>query len=395
MSKRWIGLALMMIGLGWTPAGHAQYLPSTPPAGMPEPMPCAPSMVPGPISPYQAPPGPGPDLGIPANIPGAFDECWYSPVKHVYVHVGTQALARRRPGHFPIAVLNPNNLDVIEPPLLVPPVTEDASGINPVYAWGPRGTIGILWDQCAVELSGFILDETEASILRAVPGRLNTFFFNPPLGFEGNNNLWLNADRIRTTLETNLASAELNSRWFAKAHSGPEWIVGVRYFDMQEQMAIFTDDEGLVFRDIFGKPDPTRQATYTARVHNRILAGQLGVEWQISPCCWLALGWAAKGAWGVNWANVDFSLVRGDGLVGFDTGRRHTMFSHMYDVLGFLELHLLERLRVRAGYTALWLLHVPVAQQQIDFDLSAPLQHRKDNGSVFYHGPQIEMQFLF
>ncbi len=47
-----------------------------------------------------------------------------------------------------------------------------------------------------------------------------------------------------------------------------------------------------------GQPDPTRVATYSVQTHNRLLAPQLGFEWDKSLTDWLALGVTAKGAWG-------------------------------------------------------------------------------------------------
>jgi hypothetical protein len=50
---------------------------------------------------------------------------------------------------------------------------------------------------------------------------------------------------------------------------------------------------------------------------------------------------------------------------------------------------------VRAGYDLLWVVNVPVAKDQIDFDLSNPAGMRNDHGTQFFHGPQIELQFMF
>ena len=345
--------------------------------------------------PAAAPCDPCADLSIPGTIPGAFDDCWYIPEKKVYVHIGAQALQRRRPGHQPLAVLDPNPLDRVTPPEPTPPVTLDLSALNPNFGWGPRGTVGILWDSCALEATGYYLPETTNQVWRARPGQLTSFFVNPPVGFEGNNGLWQNADKVRVSLGSTLASGEVNLRTFSKALSGADAIVGVRYFDMQERFGFFTDDEGIVFRDFLNRPDPTRQALYTSRVHNRILAGQAGFEYQSNVCRWVALGFYGKGAWGVNFSDVDISLVRGDGLVGFRGGRSDTIFSQLYDAAGFLELHLLERLRIRAGYNMVWLLDLPVASQQVDFNLQHTNGKKNNEGSVFYHGPQIEVQFLF
>src|SRR5262249_14174313 len=158
-------------------------------------MPCAPSQYPampapamsGPTMPTGGPPcSPGGDLSIPGNIPGAFDECWYIPEQKVYVHIGAQALERRRPGHQPLAVLDPNPLDRLPPPHPPPPVPLALSALTPTFGWGPRGTVGMLFDSCALEAPGYYLTETTNQVSRSPPGQLTSFFFNPPVGFEGN-----------------------------------------------------------------------------------------------------------------------------------------------------------------------------------------------------------------
>src|SRR5437764_14415557 len=120
MFKKWMGVALLAGWLGGGAVAEAQYLPGAGlPPGVPDPLPCAPpqvpplaggppaappqvpplaggipgvpppaskgkgkgrdpgELVPGPISPWAAPPGPGDDLSLPADIPNAFpcDEC--------------------------------------------------------------------------------------------------------------------------------------------------------------------------------------------------------------------------------------------------------------------------------------------------------------------------------
>jgi len=64
----------------------------------------------------------------------------------------------------------------------------------------------------SVELSGlWIPESTVSSEVRDV-GRLHTFFFNTPLGFEGNNNLFRQADIIRQEFTSQIAGGEFNVR---------------------------------------------------------------------------------------------------------------------------------------------------------------------------------------
>src|SRR5262249_17430621 len=149
---------------------------------------------------------------------------------------------------------------------------------------------------------------------------------------------------------------------------GFEWILGVRYFDLQERLSIFTDDDGIVAQP----PNSALQALYSVRTHNRILAGQFGVEWSCPLVSRVAVSAMAKGAWGVNFLDVQHLLKRGDGLIGFDNRRRQTIFSHLYEAGLFADVLLTDQLRVRAGYQVLFVVDVPEARSQIDFNLANP-----------------------
>ena len=44
---------------------------------------------------------------------------------------------------------------------------------------------------------------------------------------------------------------------------------------------------------------------------------------------------------------------------------------------------------------AMWVVNIPEAVDQVNFDLSAPLGRQDNTGSIFFHGPSLELQFLF
>jgi hypothetical protein len=111
--------------------------------------------------------------------------------------------------------------------------------------------------------------------------------------------------------------------------------------------------------------------------------------------CWFTVGANFKGAWGANFVEIDKRLTRGDGLIGFNDKNSDTIFSHLYEIGLYGDISLWEQFRFRFGYSALWIVHVPDAQTQVQFDLAHQFPGRNDNGSVFYHGPMIEFQFFF
>src|SRR5207248_8575293 len=123
MYKKWMGVALLAVGLGQGTGAKAQ-LPS--PGGvpvLPEPLPCAPTggpppgqggksppnLVPGPLSPFDAPPGPSDDLGLPPEVKNAFPCEDYPPPARAFFHLGSQALQRQRLGHGITAIIDSGN----------------------------------------------------------------------------------------------------------------------------------------------------------------------------------------------------------------------------------------------------------------------------------------------
>lgn len=409
MSRSWMGVALALACVGWTLPASAQqqampepvpFGPSTIPQGPQGPPPMTqPQMTPGPLSPEAAPPGPPPELTLPANLPGAFQEP-PPPIGGTYFYLGAKALKRNGLGGEPTASIdrdNRTNLDTGDLPrsarFLVPFQHFDDVTMN--MAWGFEAAAGWYSDGAVLEVSGFYIPQNDNSVTITAPGRLFAYFNPPPLGFEGNNGMWRQADRVSTTYQSSIGNVEVNYRWWNRGVDGFEPSVGLRYFDLNERVSIYTGDDDVVIRDINDRPDPNRQATYSVRAQNRIVAPQLGAEWNKHFLRCFSVGVMAKAAWGVNFVNVQQSLRRGDGFGPPAGTRNDIIFSHVYELGAHVDLYLLERLRVRAGYTGLFLLDVSEAVDQINFNLRDTAGSGRDDGNIFYHGPTIQVQMLF
>ena len=399
MSRRWTGWALLVGWLGLVASARAQ-------APVPEPIPCAPSMpaapqaVQGPLPPQLAPKGPCPDMVLPADIPGAFTDCPPEQETGTYFNIGSQGLLRQSLPEGSLAVVqthNPTNLkNGVKPRVERTLFTvQDYDDIRPDMNFGVEGTLGYQWGGNAIELTGFWIGDNKASAETDIPGRLFLPFFHPPLGFEGDNGMWIHADRNRITLEQSLGNAEVNYRWWNQAIRSVQGILGVRYTDLEERFDSFTGDDDLTVHDINGNPDPTRQADYRVVSHNHLVAAQLGFEWNQPVCCWLTFTWQAKAALGCNFLDVHYTLTRGDGFIGRAASRYETLFSSEYESGFFLDFWLCERARLRAGYDLLWLANMAPAINQVNFDLAHPTSRKIQQDSVLYHGPLVEVEFLF
>jgi hypothetical protein len=305
------------------------------------------------------------------------------------------ALQRQPLGHQPVAVLDPQNLDTGVPPAAGRPVILDSHDVGETLQWGVKATVGYLFGSNAIELTGFYLPSHSSQAFLSMPGRIDTLFTPIPFGFSGDNNLFLQDDRLQLLRDTQLGSAELNYHYTDAAVTDFELIVGVRFLNLRERYGIFIDDDGIAFPGINGAPDPLRTATYTASTNNRIIAPQLGCEYDHLFLSWLSAGATIKGAWGVNLLENHVDLTRGDGFVGFSNTNRTTTFSHMYDLGVHVAVHFTERLRLDVNYNLIFLAHIANVQDQVDFNLNNPVGRRDENGNVYFHGPSVELQFLF
>jgi hypothetical protein len=55
----------------------------------------------------------------------------------------------------------------------------------------------------------------------------------------------------------------------------------------------------------------------------------------------------------------------------------------------------MERARIHLGYNAMWLANVADAGDQYNFNLQNTNSTANGNHTIFFHGPVVELQFLF
>ncbi len=328
----------------------------------------------------------------------------------LYVSVGGIGMSRQRPTHTWLVNLDPGiqlngTTQFVDTGNLPPWKAQqpfDMHDIRPNYNWGVKTTLGYRCDEfCAFEVTGYYLAPNDSFVQAAVPGRLDLpFDINPtPIGFQGNNGLWSQADVVRASLQSQLGSAEANFRYRPAGGkgSGIDLLVGLRYLDYFERFGLYTGDDDLTAStfNIFGAPDQRVQALYQASVHNHILAAQLGfdAQWQCHPN--FTFGWAMKGAWGTNFLETDIRLVRGDGFVGINTKRNQEVFSMLYESNFYLDVAIGDRVHLRGGYNLLWLVDIAQAEKQLDFNLANIYGRQRHNDSSLFQGPTMELQINF
>lgn len=445
MCRGWKGLALLAAygclslpakaqeGTYPSPVGVTRMpepIPTTPPTTPPPP---PPNLVPGPISPLAAPMGPPDSLSLPANHTGAFQCENYVQESGFYVNVGPMALQRNHLGAGDIAVVNAASQGLGPPsfpnPFLpAPPGAESAlnfNSVSPALSLGIRGTVGYLWDNQAIEFSSFYIWENDVTAMANRPFSLDTLFYNPPLTFLGQG-LFRRADMVSMTQGSSLFNAEANyRRWNSAFANGFDLILGARYIRQNDFLAIESSGTAFLLNS-YGMPPGRDMAIYQVICHNNIVAPQIGAEYNLPVFRWLTLSGMGKLALGANYLTTDVSMTRGDGLTAFNTLRHATTFGQIYELGAFADINLLQRLRLRLGYTSTWLCGVAVSNDQVDFNLQGaqarqafglagveralqsgnlnainnaqgaiPHGRENNNGSLMYFGPQIELQFFF
>lgn len=461
MCRGWKGVALVaacwclnlpaqaQIGTYPSPVGAARMpepIPCGPSQGPPPPPPQMPNLIPGPIGPQAAPMGPPDALSLPANHTGAFQCENYVEEGGFFVHIGPMALQRNHLGAGDIAVVNASvvntaflnaatgsqNLPAISNPFFpAPPGLFSAQNFNsptPPLSLGIRGTAGYLWDNQSIEFTSFYIWQNDVTTAAFQPGAIDTLFYNPPLTFLPGN-LFRKADKVMTTFGSSLFNAEANYRRWNSAFAGLDFIFGLRYIRQNDSLGIQT--EGTPFLEDITRTPPILSgrnvAIYDVLCHNNIFAPQFGAEYNLPIFSWLSLACMGKVGLGANYITSDVSLSRGDGLTAFDTKRNAWNFGQIYELGMFADFNILQRLRLRLGYTSTWLCGVAVSNDQVDFNLmgaqarqaflqqqltpggamtptleqlrnvqnSIPHGHVNNNGSLIYFGPQIEFQFFF
>ena len=272
------------------------------------------------------------------------------------------------------------------------PEVQNFNQLNPAMGWGPTVTLGFLENNHMLEFYGFYIPQNSTSISNTDQGRLSSPFGSSPpppyapAGFQG---LWLNADTMTTTMNSAIGNAELNYRYASPAIKDVEFMFGVRYFDILENMIYSTNRSGDITTS-----NPKLEANYNARAHNHILGLQVGSEYNLRVFKHLGIGMMSKGSAGVNWWNSQVSLVRGDGLQGFSGSQNGATFASILEMGFYADILLLERARFRAGYNVLWAIGMAEASSQFNYDLR-DTTGSSDIGSIFYQGPTLELQFLF
>ena len=206
--------------------------------------------------------------------------------------------------------------------------------------------------------------------------------------------MWNSADLVRVSWLSQVGSGEFNYRAWNSAVEGFELILGVRWLGVRDRLSIFTDQLALT-----DGVDLLNQAKYTASTLNNLVTFQVGTEYSF-PCSISQMGWIwftgmGKAAIGPDFVQRNFSLSRGDGSTAFAEQRSDIEVGGVFELDAFVDFHLAERIRLRAGYQCLWATGISNPAVQASFNLANQGMRKLDSSSAFWGGPVAELELLW
>jgi len=348
--------------------------------GLPEPLgvPSGAGMVPGPSGPV-GPPMEVPEyMSLPAGGPSAFMAEDRFPECAVFFHIGGQALQRNSPAGPPLGYFNP------VPPAgssLNPATAVGFPDISPNMAWGVKGTLGILYENHAFEVTGFYIPANTATTTVAPTGGMSLPFGPLPPELAPYSSILSGATSVQPSLKTALGNIETNYRVTNLAIFNCEAIVGFRYTDLQETGNVISSA-------------PAGSIDYQTRSFNRMLLPQLGFEHNLQPWHGISLGSQYKVGLGPNLTQSYISVNDGSGLNLVSGSQSLTTFAQVYEINAYANLFILERFRLKMGVDLMFLNGIVEPGRIYNPNLSAP-SITSQTGSAFFWGPSVECQFLF
>lgn len=203
----------------------------------------------------------------------------------------------------------------------------------------------------------------------------------------GNNNLSLPGD-IATATQDFFAADAMNVTYGSRLQNveanvwvpgnGFEWMTGVRYFSLTEDLTISSFDSD------------TFQSSYAIDTNNQLFGGQLGIR-----KCWShrSLSFRPELKFGVlGNADNQRSLLRDldNTIILRSTAEESTNISTLSEIRLASGYRISERLQVDFGYNFLWVTGLALAPNQLDFtDTATSGQFLSDGHSVFFQGANV------
>ncbi len=275
----------------------------------------------------------------------------------------------------------------------------DAEDLEQGFEPGARLAAGLrLGRGWRVEVSGFWVEESDATDTETRAGTLNTPFavrgdtgdLLLPDGFQGGFD-FQQADLVRTEFDSRIYDVEAGL-WRGWGHGRVTGTAGggLRFFELDEDLTYLLDDS-------IANGAGDTLFTLDNRIRNHLIGAQVGGGVRLQAAGPLSFGIDARAGLFADWMERDSSLVRGDGVVGMDTGGDEVGLATVLEVSGEARFDVTGRVSVVLGYRLLQVNGAALATENLQENLSdaAEYQDLDDDGSAFWHGPFFGVEIRF
>lgn len=276
----------------------------------------------------------------------------------------------------------------------------DAEDLDQGFEPGARLVTGYrLGRGWRIEASGFWLGESDESDTESRAGTLDTPFavrgdvpgdLFLPNGFQGGFDFQGN-DLIRTEFDSQAFGAEAGL-WRGWGQGRVTGTVGggLRFFELDEDLTYTVDDS-------LANAGGDTIFTLANDIDNHLMGAQVGGGVRIQALDFLSFGVDARAGLFANWMERDSSLVRGDGVVGIDSGGDDVGFATVFEVSGDVRCDVTCRVSVVLGYRLMQVNGAALATENLQENLSDPEEYRTlgDDGSVLWHGLFFGVEIRF
>jgi hypothetical protein len=239
------------------------------------------------------------------------------------------------------------------------------------YEPGPRVLIGTEWDGFrAFEASYFGIYNWNDT--RTITGDNN---LNLPgdLALVGNQDFF-NADQVVVTYKSLIHNAELNYLQYFGLNRNIAWLVGFRYFNLQDKFFITVTD------------NQTDTGFYNTSAYNNLFGGQIGGRVRQACGRWSYDLTGKAGVYG-NVIRSSQSIVDFDNTVLRNTSNDGSQLAFLGEIGLNGNYKFSDCLSVRGGYQVYWIDGLALAPNQLDFSVGpASGTTLNKDGGMFMHG---------
>ncbi len=180
-----------------------------------------------------------------------------------------------------------------------------------------------------------------------------------------------------------------NGKWRRECHPGTymSYIYGLRFFQ---------DNETFRFHGESTSNGTTYTGDYDVVTHNNLLGLQFGAEMTFRKCRW---NWGIRAKLGPFINFSDQASTLNSGVANAPTfSRRLAGAKHEASLIGevgfFASYKFRPNLVGHVGYDFMWVSGMTLAAEQLQFDPHT-LNQINTNGSIFYHGLSLNMEWLW